>query len=153
MLHGSKVNIALLFCFSQCHKFTCKSSLRFTCTGRRCAKLTSATVTVWPWPEHNKQPIRIQMLHYQQAFSPSNLPGSTQSTWRNKKGKTVRDGNQATGLKSPLSLGLSYWFCGVKLGLALHMNMYLRLYGNPNTWPDTVWAPSSHTELSRPIAD
>lgn len=40
---------------------------------------------VWPWPEHNKQPRRIQILHNQQAFSPSNLPGSTQSTWRNKK--------------------------------------------------------------------
>lgn len=47
---------------------------------------------MWPWPEHNKQPIRIQTSHHCQAFGPSHLPGSTQSTWRDKKGKTVRDG-------------------------------------------------------------
>lgn len=47
---------------------------------------------MWPWPEHNKQPIRTQTSHHCQAFDPSHLPGSTQSTWRDKKGKTVRDG-------------------------------------------------------------
>lgn len=70
---------------------------------------------MWPWPAHNKQPIRTQILHHHQAFSPSNLPGSTESTWRNKKGKTVRDGNEATGLKWALGLGRLIDFAALSL--------------------------------------
>lgn len=86
--------------------------------------LPSWMALVWPWPEHNKQPIQVQILHHNQAFGSSDL---THSTWRRKKGKTVHDGNEATGLRRAPGLGLSYWFSGVKLGLALHVYMYRRL--------------------------
>ena len=74
---------------------------------------------MWPWPEHDKQPIRTQTSHHCQAFGPSHLPGSTHSTWRDKKRKNCPWWNQAAGLtRAPASAPLidfvewsSAWRC------------------------------------------
>lgn len=66
---------------------------------------------VWPWPEHNKQPIEYKYYITIKHSAHQTHQAQQSQLGAIKKGKTVRDENEATSLKWALGLSLWYRFC------------------------------------------